>query len=121
MFCMSRTTLLPALILLTSAALVAAEDYPLGPDSEPHADVPKGTVTKYTWTSKIFPGTVRDCWVYVPSQYKPDKPACVMIFQDGAGYVQTLYVTVGDTVFRRHMRRKGMLPWTPLKSPLPGL
>jgi gluconolactonase len=87
MFCMSRTTLLPALILLTSAALLAAEDYPLGPDSEPHADVPKGTVTKYTWTSKIFPGTVRDYWVYVPAQYKTGTPACVMIFQDGGGYV----------------------------------
>ena len=87
MFCMSRTRLLPALILLTSAALVAAEDYPLGPDSEPHADVPKGTVTKYSWTSKIFPGTVRDYWVYVPAQYKAGTPACVMIFQDGGGYV----------------------------------
>jgi sugar lactone lactonase YvrE/enterochelin esterase-like enzyme len=65
----------------------AAEDYPLGPDSERHADVPKGTVTKYTWTSKIFPGTVRDYWVYVPAEYKPDKAACVMIFQDGGGYV----------------------------------
>src|SRR5579872_487209 len=87
MFCMSRTTLLPALILLTSAALVFAEDYPLGPDSERHADVPKGTVTKYTWTSKIFPGTVRDYWVYVPAQYESGRPACVMIFQDGGGYI----------------------------------
>ena len=84
MFCMSRTALISILFV---CSLFAADDYPLGPDSERHADVPKGTVTKYSWTSKIFPGTVRDYWVYVPAQYKSDKPACVMIFQDGAGYV----------------------------------
>ncbi|MCH8923115.1 MAG: hypothetical protein IIA67_08215 [Planctomycetes bacterium] len=50
--------------------------------------VPVGTVTKHQWTSKIFTGTVRDYWVYVPQQYKADKPACVMVFQDGGGYVR---------------------------------
>jgi enterochelin esterase-like enzyme len=44
-------------------------------------------VTQYTWTSKIFPGTVRDYWVYVPAQYVPEKPACVMVFEDGKSYV----------------------------------
>jgi sugar lactone lactonase YvrE/enterochelin esterase-like enzyme len=44
-------------------------------------------VTQYNWTSKIFPGTVRDYWVYVPAQYTPDKPACVMVFEDGKSYV----------------------------------
>jgi len=63
-----------------------AEQYPLGPDSQPR-DVPRGAVSHYTWTSQIFPGTVRDYWVYVPAQYTPDKPACVMVFQDGGGYV----------------------------------
>ena len=45
-------------------------------------------MTKYTWTSKIFPGTVRDYWVYVPAQYTPEKPACVMVFEDGTSYVK---------------------------------
>jgi enterochelin esterase-like enzyme/sugar lactone lactonase YvrE len=49
--------------------------------------VPQGKVTQYTWTSKIFPGTVRDYWVYVPAQYSPEKPACVMVFEDGKIYV----------------------------------
>jgi enterochelin esterase-like enzyme/sugar lactone lactonase YvrE len=44
-------------------------------------------VTHYTWTSKIFPGTVRDYWVYVPAQYAAEKPACVMVFEDGKSYV----------------------------------
>ena len=35
--------------------------------------------------------------------------------------MQTLYVTAGDKVFRRHVRRKGTLPWTPLKPPTPQL
>jgi len=65
----------------------AAAQYALGPDSQAHDGVPKGKVTKFTWeTSKIFPGTTRNYWVYVPSQYDSAKPACVMVFQDGAGF-----------------------------------
>ena len=53
-----------------------ADDYPLGPDSMEQPSVPKGTVTKGTWEShKVFPGTVRDYWVYVPAQYDAKKPA----------------------------------------------
>jgi sugar lactone lactonase YvrE/poly(3-hydroxybutyrate) depolymerase len=45
---------------------------------------PKGEVLKFTFDhSKIFPGTVRDYWVYVPAQYTPDRPACVYVNQDG--------------------------------------
>lgn len=48
---------------------------------------PKGDVTKYTFTeSKIFPGTVRDYWVYVPRQYDPARPACVWVNQDGVQF-----------------------------------
>jgi len=69
--------------------LFAADDYQLGPDSLTQEDVPRGEVTKYHWSSKIFPGTERDYWVYVPKQYEAAKPACVMVFQDGGGYVNT--------------------------------
>lgn len=80
------------MLRLTAAALLlaagcAGQEYTLGPDSQPHDGVPKGTVTRHTWnTSKIFPGTTRDYWVYVPAQYDGSKPACVMVFQDGAGF-----------------------------------
>jgi len=30
---------------------------------------------------------VRDYWIYVPAQYKPEKPACTMVFQDGSTFV----------------------------------
>src|SRR5215471_19601911 len=77
-----------AICLFVLTASLLAEEYVLGPDSQRQPGVPQGTVTKSTWsTSKIFPGTTRDYWVYVPQQYKADKPACVMIFQDGGGYV----------------------------------
>ena len=72
---------------LTSVA--AADDYQHGPDSRRQDGVPQGTVTRSTWTSsQVFPGTVRDMWVYVPAQYEAAKPACVMIFQDGGSYVR---------------------------------
>jgi enterochelin esterase-like enzyme len=37
----------------------------------------------FLWTSKIYPGTVRNYWVYVPKQYDAAKPACLMVVQDG--------------------------------------
>jgi enterochelin esterase family protein len=65
----------------------AADDYKLGPDSQEQPDIPRGKVTKHSWTSTIFPHTVRDYWIYVPAQYDPKQPACVMVFQDGGAYV----------------------------------
>lgn len=60
------------------------ESYPVHPDTQPQDGVPKGEVLKFTFeTSKIFPGTWREYWVYVPAQYQPSQPACVYINQDG--------------------------------------
>src|SRR5262249_9232309 len=78
---------LSVLPLLLAPALFA-EEYALGPDSQRQAGVPQGKVTRRTWSnSKIFPGTTRDYWVYVPAQYKPGRPAPFMVFQDGGGFV----------------------------------
>jgi enterochelin esterase-like enzyme len=84
---MSRYLAGVATLLLGASLLWSADDYKLGPDSQEQPDVPHGKVTKHSWTSKIFPGTVRDYWVYVPAQYDAKKPACVMVFQDGGTYV----------------------------------
>src|SRR5438874_12940415 len=77
-----------SLLALASAALPArsADDYKLGPDWQVQPGVPRGEVTHYIWKSRIFPGTERDYWVYVPRQYDPARPACVMVFQDGGGF-----------------------------------
>jgi sugar lactone lactonase YvrE/enterochelin esterase-like enzyme len=81
------------LALVLSAGLVWAqpnqpqETYPQHPDSQVQAGVPKGEVLKFTFeNSKIFPGTWREYWVYIPAQYKPDQPACVYVNQDGVQY-----------------------------------
>ncbi len=48
------------LLFMVAAPLVAA-------DPGASTELPKGEVTKYSFDqSKIFPGTVRDYWVYVP-------------------------------------------------------
>ncbi|WP_145380693.1 alpha/beta hydrolase-fold protein [Symmachiella dynata] len=104
---------LAAVCLITaSMATAAEEEYKLGPDSMVQEGVPQGTVTRGTWTSdKVFPGTVRDYWVYVPKQYDPQKPACVMVFQDGKWYVNTEQQFRVPTVFD-NLIHKGEMPVT---------
>jgi sugar lactone lactonase YvrE len=74
-------------LCLASQAPAAQEEYPVSPESQPQPGIPKGSVEKYTFSgSKVFPGTQRDYWVYVPAQYDPQSPACVYVNQDGIQY-----------------------------------
>jgi gluconolactonase len=58
-----------------------------GAEPGPSTDVPKGELIKFTFDqSKVFPGTVRECTVYVPKQYDPARPACVHVNQDGVQF-----------------------------------
>lgn len=77
-----------AILFLSASATAADEDYKPGPDAMPKKGVPTGKVTQHEWTSQIFPGTVRDYWVYVPEQYDGKTPAAVLICQDGNGFVR---------------------------------
>ncbi len=79
-----------ALIWVLVAATSAAQQYTHGPDSERHRGVPRGTVTKFSWISHggMYPEISRDYWVYVPAQYDANKPACLMVFQDGSGAIK---------------------------------
>lgn len=73
----------------TSQVAHAADDYKLGADSQRNESVPRGTVEKLSFKhSNVFPGTERDYYVYVPAQYDAKKPAALMVFQDGGGYVK---------------------------------
>lgn len=56
-------------------------------DSQRQEGVPVGKVTRHEHRSKIFEGTLRQYYLYVPAQYDPSKPAAVMVFQDGHAYV----------------------------------
>jgi enterochelin esterase-like enzyme len=90
---MIRHLLLSAATLLCLSSLLPAapqdDQYVLGPDSQVKPGVPQGKVTQHQWNqSKIYPGTQRDYWVYVPAQYNAAKPAALMVFMDGGGFVK---------------------------------
>jgi len=85
---MSRILCLLIGLLVVVVCLPAQpEAYPLGKDSRRQPGVPAGELSQYRHESKVFPGTVRDYWVYTPANYDAGRPACVMVFQDGAGMV----------------------------------
>jgi enterochelin esterase family protein len=96
-------------VLLVASPALAADDYKLGPDSQLQAGVPQGKVVQGKWISdKIYPGTERDYWVYIPSQYDGSKPACLMVFQDGGGYAKAdgqfrIPVVSDNLIHRREM------------------
>lgn len=74
-----------------TAATVAAEstarqpgDYPFTVDSLAQAGVKRGTLEgPLEFRSKIFPGTVRRYWIYVPVNYDANQPPNLLVFQDG--------------------------------------
>jgi gluconolactonase len=82
-----------ALLLSTVIGTVTAQQKPVpqgpprGPDSEVQPGTPTGEVIKGEFAgSKVYPGTWREYWVYVPKQLDRTKPAPVMVFQDGLQY-----------------------------------
>ena len=95
-------------LLLTSSLAFGADDYTLGPDSKLQPGVPQGVITHATWTSKIFPDTTRDYWVYVPHQYEAGKATAVMVFQDGKSYMDTNGSFRVPTVFDNLIHKKEM-------------
>ena len=71
-------------LLLTGTILSAVDNYKLGSDSMPQPGVSEGHIEKLFFNqSKIYPGTERNWWIYVPAQYDPSEPACLMVWQDG--------------------------------------
>jgi enterochelin esterase-like enzyme len=63
-------------------------DYMLGPDSQPHDHVPKGSVIQKKWiSSQIYPGSESEYWLYVPAQYDSVHPVGLMVFQDGRKFL----------------------------------
>ena len=74
----------PGDLAAAQANVGAAELYPLGPDSKPQPGVPAGKIFNFTLRSaSIFAGTERTIQVYIPAQYKAEKPACLWLRLDG--------------------------------------
>jgi len=81
--------ILGSLLVVPTAFAAPTDDvYLLGPDSQPHDGVPKGKVIgPLTLASEVFTNTTRHYWIYVPAQYNPKSPACLVIFQDGHAFL----------------------------------
>src|SRR4029450_3142759 len=80
------------------------EVYSRPPEAREQHRVPKGTVRQMpAWQSKVFPNTTRDWWIYVPAQYRPETPAAVMVFQDGAGPQDYVPVVFDNLIARGDM------------------
>ncbi len=107
--CSRALALIAFSTLIGGVPTFAADDYTLGPDSQPKDGVPKGEVKgPFKWESQIFPGTVRDYWIYVPAQYNSNKPAALMVFQDGGGFVSTNSSYRAQVVFDNLIHAKEM-------------
>jgi enterochelin esterase family protein len=86
------------------AAASQLEVYREHPDSKEKPGIPKGKVTPMPkFESKIFDGTTRDWWVYVPAQAANGAPAAVMVFQDGGGYKEFVPPVFDNLIAERAM------------------
>jgi enterochelin esterase-like enzyme len=96
-----RATVICTVVLVAAAMAVAGAQrrlpvapdfdafYELGPDSLVRRGVPKGAIEgPFTLSSDVFPGTTRDYWVYVPAQHDGESAVSLMVFNDGATYLQ---------------------------------
>ena len=71
---------------VSASAFGQTEEYPPPLHAQVAESVPQGKVEgPFEFRSNVVPGTVREYWVYVPSQYDPAKPPALMIVQDGLG------------------------------------
>lgn len=86
--------------------------YAHGPDSLPQSGVPRGALLEYEWNeSRVFPGTHRHYWVYVPAQYTDSQPASLMVFQDAEWYLDLEFEARAPIVFDNLIHR-GEMPVT---------
>ena len=64
---------------------------PITADSKPQPGIPHGERLEREFVgSKIYPGSVCHYSVYVPAQYTPEKPACLVLHLDGIGPTDTV-------------------------------
>jgi enterochelin esterase-like enzyme len=110
------TNLTPYTAGVEDGDYIIAPPYANAPEATPRNDVPKGAIYHFTMDStesKIYPGIAknapgqvvpyhRNVTVYVPSQYKPGKPAPLIVSQDSMGNGGQLMETVLDNMIADH-------------------
>ncbi len=80
---------LACFLVVSSIACLAVDNYSLSTESSQRAlGVEAGELTFFEFaTSKVYNGTSRGCWLYVPKAHTGEAAAALMIFQDGHAYV----------------------------------
>ena len=64
------------------------ESYRPGPDAQARVGVPEGRLEMRRHVGRgVYPGVERTVQVYVPAQYDAAQSACLLVFQDGSGYL----------------------------------
>ena len=77
------------------------EVYTPNPYFTPDSAAPKGKTTQMpVWKSRVFEGTTRDWWIYVPPGNSAEKPACLTVVQDGK-WSHRYYPVVLDNMIAR--------------------
>ena len=86
-----------AFVVYTSfAQSIANNAYPYDPASHPQKGIVPGEIIERQYSdSKIYPGTQRTYWVYIPAGYVLEKPACLYVCMDG---IQNNAPTVFDNL-----------------------
>ncbi len=98
------------MLISLALLLLCADDYALGPDHQEQAGVPKGQVEAFTWKdSKVYPGTERQCWIYLPANLDAAREYPVIVFQDGGGVVNAKGQFRGPIVLD-NLIHKGEIP-----------
>jgi enterochelin esterase-like enzyme len=83
--------------------------YAHGPDSIRQRGVPRGALKEYECeASRVFPGTERRYWVYVPAQYDRQRPSSLLVFQDAEWYTDTDFevrapIVLDNLIHKREM------------------
>jgi gluconolactonase len=69
---------------LSIAQNIANAAYPFDPATKPQKGIVAGEIIKRQFSdSRIYPGTQRTYWIYVPAGYAPENPACLYVGMDG--------------------------------------
>lgn len=75
-----RTALIAAAMIVANSSAASAAPAPSQPIADRAASQLYGPFELH---SRIYPGTVRRYWVYVPADYDPARPPNLLLFQDG--------------------------------------
>lgn len=94
------------------AGQVHIELYQMPPEWTPAVDVPKGKLEGFEFKdSKVFPNTVRQVTIYIPSGYEPSGEAALMVWQDGSRHADP-NGQLRATVVMDHLIARKQMPMT---------